>query len=102
MNAMSKKIIIHNYIIITLLTVGATAYRKSSFDPSIPSLSGYNLHLSSFNCSGTESRLISCGHTPRNAHHSNDAGIKCCEYYAVHSLGLGNSSSLLLERKLKF
>ena len=61
--------------------IGATAYRKASFDPSIPSLSGYNLHLSGFTCSGTESRLISCGHISGGRYyHNNDAGIKCCEY----------------------
>ena len=42
--------------------------------------------LENLRCSGVESTLIKCSHSPLNVHncdHSDDAGVKCnCEFIA--------------------
>ena len=65
--------LIHNIL-------GATAYRKASYDPLIPQANG-SVHFTRFNCLGSEQTLMNCTYYYNTyTHHRNDAGIKCCEY----------------------
>ena len=63
------------------INVGATAYRKASYDPSITAIST-SIHISAFSCSGLESSITDCRYsniTYNSFTHANDAGIKCCK-----------------------